>query len=96
MVHAGNDPVGAIRHERAEREQDAVGRRAVDLECPVRSPVRPQRPVQRQRVRRAALFAVGRNNRHLADGGADIGEQRDAWRENSVIIRNQDAQTVVA
>ena len=96
VVHARNDPVGALRHERAEREQDAIGRCAVDLECPVRSPMRPQRPVQRQRVRRAALLAVRSDHGDLADVGADVGEQRDAGREHAIVVRNQNPQTALS
>ena len=50
VIHARKHPVRPIGHERAHRKQHAVGRRAVDLECPIGPAVRAQWPVQRERM----------------------------------------------
>ena len=51
--------------------------------------------MQSEGMRGAALLAVGRDDGDLADGGADIREQRDPTREHAVVVRNQNAQTVL-
>ena len=96
MVDSRKHPVGRGGHERPECQEHAVGGRAVHLECTVRAPMGPERAVQRQRVRRAALLAVGRHHGDLPDRGAHVGEQGDTRRQHTVIVGDQDPQVVLS
>ena len=57
---------GAALDHDLEREQHAVGRRAVDREAAPRQPADAQRPVHGQRVRGAALIGLGRHHPDVA------------------------------
>ena len=47
VIDAAQHEVGALGHQRLEREHHAVGRRAVDLPAPLAAPHRTQRMMQR-------------------------------------------------
>jgi len=82
VVHAGNDPVGAIRHERAERE------RTQSVVC--------RRPGMRRQIAGAPAAAgcsvsecdvplCSRSGRrsHLPDGGADVASSAMPGRQHA-------------
>jgi hypothetical protein len=64
----------AIPGKLAQRQQDAVGRRAIYLNRTVGPPSDAQRPPERERVTGSALFPVGRHDRDACHGPADVGE----------------------
>jgi hypothetical protein len=68
----------------------AIGRRAVHEEETVRRPAHRERAVERERVRRAAAVALGRDHHHLAEVGKRIGKMREARREVPVVVGEKD------
>ena len=60
------DHVGKLVQQSGHRKMNAIGRRAVDELEAVRRAAHGQRPVERQRVRRAAAIAFRRDDRQLA------------------------------
>ena len=72
------------------RQVHAVRRRAVHRVLPLRDPIDPERPVQRERVAHRALLAIRRHHVHLAERGQRLGEHREPARVNPVIVGDED------
>src|SRR5437879_11653993 len=90
MVDPGDHEIRLVVHQRPDGEQHAVRRGTVHLERAVRTPRGPHRPVQRERVRRAALLPIRGDDRHLAERGAYFAQDREAACQDAVIVRDQD------
>ena len=78
QVHAGEDKVGLLRHEGSQSQQHAIGWGAIHLERAIMPPLGSERPMQRERVRGAALFPVRRDDRHLSHSTARLGQDRES------------------
>src|SRR5687768_2540735 len=96
MVDAAEHEVRPFGHQRLDREHHAVGRRAVDLEAPLGALHRAERVMQRQRVAHRALFAVRRDDGHLAQGLRRLDQAVDAVGEDAVVVRDQEAHRAKA
>ena len=90
VVDPGEHEIRLLRHEGIEREQHAVGRRPVHLVGAVAAACRPQRPVQRQRMRGRALLAIGSDDGHLPQLARGRRQETEAARQDSVIVADQD------
>ena len=49
-----------------------------------------QRPVQRERMRRTALLAIGGHHGDVPHRGAHVGQQGQAARQDAVVVGQQD------
>ena len=90
VVHAAEHETRTVGHQGAQGQEHAVGGRAIHLEAAVGAAGGPQRPVHGQAVRGAALLAIGRHDGHLPHRLAALREQRQAGRQDPVVVGHQD------
>mmetsp|Transcript_83101 Transcript_83101/g.231204 ORF Transcript_83101/g.231204 Transcript_83101/m.231204 type:complete len:332 (-) Transcript_83101:616-1611(-) len=91
VVDARDHQVGPVAEQAGQCQVDTVRRRAADVAEAIRGTVDIERPVQRQRVGRAAGVLLGRDDVDLAKALAGLHERRQARREVAIVIGNQDA-----
>ena len=70
---------------------NAIGGRAVDELEAVRRTAHGQRAIERQRVRRAAAVALGRDDGDVGVRAQRGGERLEAGGEIAVVVRQEDA-----
>ena len=87
---------GRSRHQRFDREHHAIGRRAVHLPAPLAALDRTQRVMQRERMARRALLAIGRDDRDLAERLGGRAQALDAVRENAVVVGDQQVASTLS
>ena len=82
---------GSVVEQAGDGEVHAVGRRAVDEQEAVGRAAHRQRPVERQRIRRAAAVALRRDHGDLGQRRQRRGEMLDARGEVAVVVGEEDA-----
>ena len=91
VVHAAEHEVGALRHQRLDGEHHAIGGRAVHLEAPLAALHRAHGMVQRERMARGALLAVGGDDGDVAEARRGLRERVEPVGEDAVVVRAEEA-----
>ena len=94
VIDARDHHVRQLVEQAGHREMHAVGRRAVDEQETVGRAAHGQRPIERQRVGRAAAVALGRDDGDLGVRSELSGEAFQTGREVAVVVAEQDAHRV--
>ena len=93
-VDAGDDEIGpVVPHQLEDGQVDAIGRRAVDDVFVLAELQHPQRTVQRERMRRRALLAIGRDDDDLdaVDAPAGVRQLAEPFAVDAVVVGDEDA-----
>ena len=89
VIDPGGDQGRSLGQEAQDAQVDAIGRRTVDREPPLGHLLHAHGPVQRQGVPARALLPLGRHHPHLAQVVQSLGQRRQPWRMDAVVIRDE-------
>ena len=91
VIDSAQHEVRPLGHQRLDREHHAVRRRAVHLPAACRRDVTGRiGMVQRERVARRALLAVGRDHGDLAERLGGLHQTLESVREDAVVVRAEE------
>ena len=73
-----------------QREQHTIGGCPVDLKPAVGATGGSDRAMHGERMRSAALFSIGSDNRHGSDGLADLDQESKPGGKDSIVVGTED------